>query len=502
MVEYKKIPLKILQFIKKPKTLVIILVLVLLGGFGYWRMAGNKKSGEFVTVKVSYGDVMETISASGSIEPVQDTTLTFKTQGYVEKCNVSVGDKVKAGQELASEQGSDLQAQLDQAEASLQSAMANYNKAVASHAPKVEQAKAELEQTKSSLDMAKATVDRDKQLLEAGVVSQADLDAANNSYQSAQNQYAAAQTSLVEINSSYDLETAAAQVKSAQAQLNIARNNMDNLRIVAPFDGFIAKITGNVGQWTGGGATSTSSTSTSQFSIGLSSTTLQLKAEINEADISKVKTGQEATFTVDTYPDEAFTGKLVSLAPNATTVSNVQMYDTVISIDDYSKLRGGLPATINIIISSSKNVLNIPQTALSFAKIYASQMRQTAGGNTGFAKTGGTNQTNQESSNNNSSSNNGNSSSRQSALTDRSPVFVFQNGKPVMKLVQAGLSDDVNIEIKSGLQEGDLVILSQNLSTGNSSSSSFNSNSSSNSSSSSRTRSGGVGLGPGGPGGF
>lgn len=157
-------------------------------------------------------------------------------------------------------------------------------------------------QAKSNLDLAKTTLDRDKLLLEAGVISQADLDAANNSYQSAQIQYAAAQTNLAEINSSYDLETAAAQVKSAQAQLNIAGNNMDNLKIVAPFDGYVSKITGNIGQWTGGGVTSTSSTSTSQFSIELSSTKLQLKAEINEADISKVKTGQEATFTVDTYP--------------------------------------------------------------------------------------------------------------------------------------------------------------------------------------------------------
>lgn len=493
MAELKKIPVKILQFIKKPKTIVIILILLLLGGFGYWLLAGNKKSGEFITVKVSYGDLMETISASGSIEPVQDTTLTFKTQGYVEKCNVSVGDKVKAGQVLASEQGSDLQAQLDQSEASLQSATANYNKAVASHGPKVEQAKAQLEQAKSTLNMAKATVERDKLLLEAGVISQADLDTANISCQSAQIQYAAAQTNLAEINSSYDLETAAAQVKSARAQLNIARNNMDNLKIVAPFDGYISKITGNVGQWTGGGATSTSSTSTSQFSIELSSTTLQLKAVINEADISKVKTGQEATFTVNTYPNETFTGKLVSLAPNATTVSNVQMYDTVIAIDDYSKLRGGLPATINIVISSAKNVLNIPQTALSFARTYAVQMRQTAGGNTGVPKTVSTNQNSQKNNNNNNDNNDNN---RQSTLRSGSPVFVLQNGKPVMKLVQTGLSEDVNIEIKSGLQEGDLVILSQNKSTGNSSSSSTNSNSSSN------TRSGIRMGGPGGPGGF
>jgi len=222
-----------------------------------------------------------------------------------------------------------------------------------------------------------------------------------------------------------------------------------------------------------------------------------LKAEINEADISKVKTGQEATFTVNTYPNKTFTGKLVSLAPNATTVSNVQMYDTVISIDDYSQLKGGLPATINIVISSAKNVLNIPQTALSFARTYAAQMRKTAGGNTGFSKIVRTNQTSQENSSNNRNNTNNKSSSRQSTLTDRSPVFVLQNGKPVMKLVQTGLSDDVNIEIKSGLQEGDLVILSQNKSTGNSSSSS------SNSISSPRTSSSGIPLdGPGGPRGF
>jgi len=485
-VTLSKIPLlRFKQLVLNRKWQVALILILLLGATATWRYIAKKNgSNGYQTARVEYGDIMQTISDSGNVEPVQAVTLTFKSQGYVESCSVHVGDRVKAGQVLAVEKNTDLQAQFDQAEASLQSARANYNKLIATQELKIAQAKAELDQAKSNLDISKATLDYDKVLLENGMISQADLDAANNSYQAALSQYITAQINFAQISSAADIEAAAAQVKSAQAQVTTARDNLNNSRIIAPFDGYVAEINGNVGQWTGGGAASSSSSNSdsSQFYIYLSSTDLQLSAKINEADISKVKIGQKVTFTVDTYPDKTFTGKIAYLAPMATTVNNVQMFDAKITIDDYSLLKSGLPASIKIIVNSVNHVLTVPQEALSFAQTY---MREAVM---------------KKSSNRRSRTQTGSGGTSQSTLafvqsdatSGSSFVVVLQNGQPRLQRVQTGISDDLNVEIKSGLQQGDTIIIRQ-LATNNK-------NNSSSSQSGSGQRSSGMGGMPGVPG--
>jgi HlyD family secretion protein len=439
-------------------TLIVTILVVLAAGFLGWRYLGTKKQvSTYVTTKAADGNVQTTVSASGNLIALQNVALTFKTQGYVQTCNVQLGDLVKAGQVLATEQTSDLQASLDQAEASLESAQANYNKLASTESQEMAQAQAQTDQANTALGNAKNALDRDQQLLAAGGASQSTVDTDNNAYQQAVTQYKSAEYTLAQDQTHADVTAAAAAVQSAQSQEEQSRSNLTDANIVAPFDGYVATISGNPGMWTGGGAVASGTSTATQFGIILTSTQLLIDADVNEADISKVSVGQPITFTVDTYPNQTFTGKIIALSPNATTVSNVQMYEAHMSIDDYSKLKSGLPATINIVTASANNVILVPESALTYAKTYLASLtkgsgskRQRPQGGTS-ATQGGTSATQGGTS---ASTSKGSASSSQ----NRGTVVVLVNGKPQIERVTTGLSDNVNVQITSGLNLGDIVV--------------------------------------------
>ncbi len=439
--------------VKSRITLIVTVLVVLAAGYLGWRYLGTKKQvGGYVTTKAADGNIKVTVSASGNLIALQSVALTFKSQGYVQTCNVHLGDMVKAGQVLATEQTSDLQASLDQAEASLESAQANYNKLASTGPQEVDQAQAQANQANTALDNAKSTLDRDQQLLGAGGVSQSTVDSDNNAYQQAISQYKSVEYTLAQDQTHADVTAAASQVKSTQSQVAQAQNNLTNSSIVAPFDGYIATITGNPGMWTGGGAVASGTSTATQFGIIMISTQLLIDADVNEADISKVSVGQPVNFTVDTYPNEIFTGKIIALSPNATTVSNVQMYEAHMSIDDYSKLKSGMPATINIITASANNVILVPLSAMTYAKTYLASLARGSGSNrqgrSAIATQGGAG----------ASTSQAGSQGGASSFQNRGTVVVLVNGQPQIKRVTTGLSDDVNEQITSGLNVGDIVV--------------------------------------------
>ncbi|MGD0154140.1 MAG: hypothetical protein ABSC17_10390, partial [Thermacetogeniaceae bacterium] len=170
---------------------------------------------------------------------------------------------------------------------------------------------------------------------------------------------------------------------------------------------------------------------------------------------------------------QTFTGKIIALSPNASTVSSVQMYEARISIDDYSKLKGGLPASINIVTASANHVIVVPQTALTYGRTYMASLaaNRTSGNGSnqtarqgsssavqgGSAASQGGSTASQESFN---ASQGGSAGSQGGASNsqNRGMIVVLVNGEPQIKRVQTGLTDDVNIEIKSGLSEGDIVV--------------------------------------------
>lgn len=440
---------KISQLAAARRIWLAAALLLAAGGLLAWRLlSGGEAKGQYITRPVAYGDIVQSISASGTVEPEQQVTLTFKSQGYVESCSVKVGDRVQKGQLLAKERDDDLRAQLASAQAGLAEARATYESLLATRSQKLAGAAAQLAQAESNLQNARNNLSRYQELYAAGAVSQAELENAQSSYRAAEAAYQSARLNQASTGQPAELTSAAARVQSAQAQVEMARSNLNGAHIVAPFDGYVMQINGSVGQWTQGGAPPVGTATSSQFGIILCSTALKLTAQINEADISRVRVGQEVTFTVNTYPDRTFRGRIVSLDPMASTVSNVQMYGAEIEIEDYSELKAGMPAAVNIVTGQAKNVLTVPQSALDFASSYlaahraalagagrSSADRQPAGSET--LKAGADNAGN------------------------RAFVLVLENGQPRPRRVQTGLSDDLNVEIKSGLKEGDVIITGQ-----------------------------------------
>ena len=442
------------RLVKSRIALIVIILVVLGAGYLGWRYySGTKaKVSPYTTTKAADGNIQETVSASGNLIALQNVALTFKTQGYVDTCNVQLGDLVTTGEVLATEDTSDLQDSMDQAEASLESVQANYNELVSTEPQEIAQAQAQADQANTALDNAKSTLDRDQQLLGAGGVSQSTVDSDNSAYQQATASYQSAEYTLAQDQTHENVAAAAAQVKSAQAGEEQAQSNLTAASITAPFDGYIDTITGNPGMWTGGGAVASGTSTATQFGIILTSTQLLIDAEINEADISKVSVGQPITFTVDTYPNQTFTGALTALSPNATTVSNVQMYEAHMSVANYSKLKSGMPATITIITASANNVILIPESALSYGATYSTAST---------AKT--------------ATRTKGSAASKSATSSSQGQVVVLVNGQPQVKSVVTGLTDNVNVEIISGLSVGDLVITGSTTATKTSAASSSSS---------------------------
>src|SRR5215831_13896852 len=167
---------------------------------------------------------------------------------------------------------------------------------------------------------------------------------------------------------------------NAQAAMEQAQNNVEAATLTAPSDGTIAAINGAVGQWVSGGAsgTSSSSSTTTGTSTGAASTlftlvdlnNLEVTAQVNEADIGKVKVGDPVTFNVSAYPDVNFDGKVLSIQPVGTTVQNVVNYNVTSSIQTTkdAALYPGMTATVTIVSAEHDDVVRVPNTALSFAQ--------------------------------------------------------------------------------------------------------------------------------------
>jgi len=309
---------------------------------------------------------------------------------------------------------------LDQARANLQNAQANYDKLVATQPEMVDQAEAQLAQAESDLDLAKTTLAQEQALFAAGAVSRAALDGVQNTYQTALAKYQSAQSNLSVVQNTDSIAAAAAQVKVAQAQVGLAENNLAGSRIVSPMDGYVGVVNGSTGQWTQGGAPPAGTSISSQFSITVSSSRLELLAEVNEADISKVSRGDKVSFTVDTYPDRTFTGRITSLSPYAVTIQGVQYYDAYASIDDWAGLESGLPANVNITYAQKNHVLAVPRAALDYAA--------------GLAKAGG-------------------------GVAGGKYVAVLYQGKPRLIPVQTGIENGTQVEISGGLQAGRVIVV-------------------------------------------
>ncbi len=395
----------------------------------------SKASGEYLTGTVKKGTITKSISASGSIEPVSTISMSFKNAEIVKKIYVNVGDNVKKGQLLAELNTSNLETDVRQAKANLKSAQASLN-ALLRGATQVEKDKAEADMSKAqaSYDVAKSTLERNRELYNAGALSKSELEAYEKEFTNAQAELKQANATLKDLldgEAQEDIAAAEAKLESARASLEESESDLADATMISPVDGIVSGISGAEGQRA---SANNNSTSGDGF-LELISEALQVKAQVNEGDIGKARVGQKVEFTVNSYPDKKFTGKVSSISPIATTESNVQIYDVIIQLDEnYDELKAGMPSDVTVIVEQSEDVLTIPKGAVTYAESYATQqMDATSKKNT--------------------------SVTMESAQGKSAMVLVMgKSGSPEPRRVELGLSDLTNYEVISGLSEGETVI--------------------------------------------
>lgn len=301
---------------KKLSKVWLVVAVVIIVAIVAWALSGGKKEEQitFDTAAVAPANIMNSITATGTIEPVTSVTVGTQVSGIVSKLYVDYNSVVKKGQVIAELDKTNLMSQLNSA-------------------------KTQLATAQSQLNYQTTNFNRYKTLYQKGLVAADDFDNAKLSYTQAKE-----------------------QVASAKEEVQRAQTNLGYATITSPIDGIVLSKSVEEGQ------TVAASFSTPElFTIAQDLTNMQVVANVDEADIGDVKEGERVSFTVDAYPDDTFEGTVNQVRQEATTTNNVVTYEVVISAPNADlKLKPGLTANVTIYTAERKGVLSVPSKALRF----------------------------------------------------------------------------------------------------------------------------------------
>jgi HlyD family secretion protein len=408
-------------------TKTVIVTMIALGALAAGSCKKGSKEYTFETAQVKKGTIINTITATGTLEA--DTTVLIGTQvsGVINKIYVDFNSVVKKGQLLAVLDTTPLQTQVRQSQASL-------------------------EQSKGEVEFQRATFERYQALLDKKLIAQADYDQVK-----------------------YNYSTARADLKTAQAGYDKAIVNLNYASITSPILGVVLNRAVDQGQ------TVASSFSTPNlFTVANDLTQMHVEANVDEADIGQVKNGQPVDFTVDAFPTEIFKGSVRQIRLQPTVTSNVVTYTVIVNAPNpEKKLMPGMTANITVLVQKVDSVLIVPGKALRFtpdAAWLADYMKKNPFGQRpgagGAGRPGGTGGTGQAGAGGApdpavAAQYQANAAQLQAggAQAGKKPVIVWvKSGDLVHRTrVTTGAIDATNAEIKSGLKEGDMVILSMSL---------------------------------------
>ena len=312
----------------KKRTIIIIFAAVLIITLLFIKMAASKNKVSYKSVPIKKRTIIESVEASGIVNPVQTVDIGTQVSGTIKEIYVDYNSQVKKGQLLAQIDPSLFQAQVDKARSDLNAAKANYEK------------------SKTMLEYEKKNYERYARLYTKNYVSRNDVDLAEANYKS----------NLAEVNAMK------AQINQASATLE---NNLTNLRytkIISPVDGVVVSRSVDVGQ-----TVAASFQTPTLFLVAQDLTQMQIEVSVSEADIGKVKVGQEVSYTLDGYNDETFYGKVSQVRISPTTVSNVVTYTVIVDVtNEDNKLIPGMTANVSIITNKSEDTLAVPIAAFRF----------------------------------------------------------------------------------------------------------------------------------------
>ena len=370
---------------KNKKTIIISsVVVVLLAIIAFTFMKGDDAIIiEAKTVSAKKANVTTMVTATGTIEPINQVDVGTQVSGVVEKIYVDYNSVVKEGQLIAELDKTNLKASLTQAQASYENAVSKRN-------------------------YTKIIYDRQKTLFDNQVISKSDFDEAV-----------------------YNYETAKGTVTQRLSDLQSAKTNLGYANIYSPIDGVVLSRDIDEGQ-----TVAASYSTPTLFTIAQDLKEMQVEADVDEADIGQVKEGQRVEFTVDAYLGETFKGVVTQVRLDPTVTSNVVTYTVVIKAENEDlKLKPGLTATISIYTLELKDVLTAEAKAINFKP---------------EAETLATYNTHHNLTQNTSSQS-----------TTETTLWVLGNDKSITpKTVTLGASDGVNVQLLSGVSEGEKLVYS------------------------------------------
>lgn len=298
----------------KNKKIIIISCICLILAIFVLKGCKSSKAVQYKTETLKKATLVEQVEASGTINPVTQTSVGTQVSGRVEQLYVDYNSQVKKGQLLAVIDPSTYESNVKQQEANLQ-------------------------KVQSVADNSKRNLERYKTLYKQDLVAKSELDDAQTNYLSAY-----------------------AQVVQAQAALDKAKIDLDYTKIISPVDGIVISKEVELGQ-----TVAASFQTPTLFLVAENLKKMQIEVNISEADISKIKEGQEVEFSVDAYPTTTFKAVVKQVRNSATTISNVVTYTVVVAFDnDDLKLKPGMTANVSIISEKCEDCLTISNQALRF----------------------------------------------------------------------------------------------------------------------------------------
>jgi HlyD family secretion protein len=413
------------------KKVMLLIPLLLLATLTFFLLKGrnSEKPVVFETATVKRGTIAQTISATGTVEPIDKVEVGTQVSGVVKKIHVDFNSTVTKGQLLAELDKTTLLATLDLSKVSLKSA-----------------------QIES--EFLKQKFERTSKLFEKGMVSQQEIDQATYEYERAKN----------------NVEKALSEVKKAELNLSYAT-------IYSPINGTVLSRAVDEGQ-----TVAASLNAPTLFTIAQDMTQMEVYAAVDEADIGQVKKGQRVIFTVDAFPEDTFHGNVSQVRLEPVVTSNVVTYTvTVLAQNPDLKLMPGMTATITVYLNEVNDVLTVPARALRFTpdenllNRLSSQFERDKKRKQGAEVNdpGSTPKMRSSGSQDRSPAKTPGMRKRQADPRSKPgkgrPTVWIKKGETIRPVhIKTGLSDFVNVQVIEGLEDGDEVILSvRNESLGN-----------------------------------
>ena len=388
-------------------VIVTILLIVLIGGkkAGWFGKSGNFKQIE--VTNISLIDIVETVAATGKIQPEVEIKLSSEVSGEIIKLPIIEGQQVKKGDLLVSINPDLVQALVNQSQASLQNI------------------KAQLTQAEANLNNLKLNFERNKSLYEKGVISKSDWERTFTDYEVAK----------------ANVKSAYYNVQSAESGVKQSRDNLARTSIFAPRDGTISKLSVELGERVVG----TAQMAGTEIVRVANLNNMEVEVDVNETDIVKVNVGDSTIVEVDAYLKREFKGvvtEIANTAENTLSVDQVTNFKVKVRIlpesykdlsadkpENSSPFRPGMTATVDIITNKKENIIGVPISAIVIKTDTSSAKSKKIVKETISSKT-----------------------------EKFECVFVKIGDIAKLRVITTGIQDDSNIEITSGLNEGDEVI--------------------------------------------